>query len=433
MSGQAVNVSPDAAALTDNEPHDLIQSSPRLLDAVNNLVTLGASQFGAIYDRQNLGAIGERTMLGPPGRAEFNQVADPQLSAINLAAYGYLGLGNDARVKAASIAAIERHGTHAGGTRVLCGTTRVHWDFEQRLAAFVRAPRAVTYSSGYATNVSVISALFGPGDLIILDRYAHRSLYDGALLSRASVKRFAHNDPRHLEQILRRTSSIRRRIVVVETAYSMEGDLAPLPELVEIVRRHGAYLLADEAHAFGVLGATGRGATEHFGLDPAAIDIRIGTLSKALSAVGGFAAVDASIAMVLRYVSHASIHSAAMTPADVGAALAAVDILEQEPERVARLQCNAAFFRSALARRGLDTFGSESAVIPVRVGDRVRTLAAASALLERGVFVNAVIPPGVHPGTERLRCFVTVGHGEDDLEYAAAAIADVLGARPSAT
>jgi len=309
---------------------------------------------------------------------------------------------------------------------VLCGTTRVHWDFEQRLAAFVRAPRAITYSSGYATNVSVIPALFGPGDLIILDRLAHRSLYDGAVLSRASLKRFAHNDLQHLEKILRDTSSVRRRLVVVETVYSMEGHLAPLPDLVELVHRYGAYLLADEAHAFGVLGSTGRGATEHFGVDPAAVDIRIGTLSKALSAVGGFAAVDASIAIVLRYGSHASIHSAAATPPDVGAALAAVEILEKEPERVARLQHNAAFFRSALARYGLDTFGSQSAVIPIRVGERVRALEAASALLERGIFVNAVIPPGVPPGTERLRCFVTVGHSEDDLQYAAARIGDVL-------
>jgi glycine C-acetyltransferase len=426
MTGQALKVSLGNPSRLDVRPHDLVESSSRLLEALSNLVEVGSSPFAAIYDRQNLGAIGERTTLGPPGRAEFNEVADARLSVINLAAYGYLGLGNDPRVKAASIAAIENHGTHAGGTRVLCGTTRVHWDFEQRLAAFVCAPRAVTYSSGYATNVSVIPALFGPGDLIILDRNAHRSLYDGAVLSRAAVRRFAHNDLAHLEQILTRTSSVRRRLVVVETVYSMEGHLAPLPELVEVVRRHGAYLLADEAHAFGVLGGTGRGATEHFGIDPSSIDIRIGTLSKALSAVGGFAAVDPSIAMVLRYGSHASIHSAAMTPPDVGAALAAVEILEREPDRVVRLQRKAAFFRAALARRSLDTFGSETAVIPIRVGERVRTLAAASKLLERGIFVNAVIPPGVHPGTERLRCFVTVGHSEDDLEYSAAAIGEVL-------
>src|SRR5262249_35165484 len=159
----------------------------------------------------------ERSLLGPPGRAEFNEGADPELSGINLAAYGYLGLGNDPRGKAASIAPIQRHGTHPRGAPGLCGTTRTHWGIEHRLAAFVRAPRAVTYSSGYATNLSVIPALFGPGDLIILDRYAHRSLYDGAVLSKAALKRFAHNDLNHLEQILRRTSSVRRRLVVVET------------------------------------------------------------------------------------------------------------------------------------------------------------------------------------------------------------------------
>src|SRR5262249_1735012 len=217
--------------------------------------------------------------------------------------------------------------------------------------------------------------------------------------------------------ILARTSSVRRRLVVVETVCSMEGHLAPLPELVQVVRRHGAYLLADEAHAFGVLGATGRGATEYFAIDPASIDIRIGTLSKALSAVGGFAAVHPSIAMVLRYGSHASIHSAAMTPADVGAALAAVEILEQEPERVARLQRNAAFFREALVRRGLDTFGSETAVIPIRIGERIRTLAAAAALLERGGFVNAGIPPRGHPGTARPPPFLTAAHRQQTLHY----------------
>ncbi len=162
-------------------------------------------------------------------------------------------------------------------------------------------------------------------------------------------------------------------------------------------------------------------------MDPASIDIRVGTLSKAIPAVGGFAAVDASIAVLLRYVSHGRLFSAAMTPPDVGAALAAIEILEREPDRVARLQRNAACFRSALTRQGLDTFGSETAIVPVRVGDRRRALAAAAALLERGVYVNPIIPPGVPTGTERLRCCVTAGHSEADLEYAAAAIGEVVG------
>src|SRR5262249_44094017 len=178
----------------------------------------------------------------------------------------------------------------------LSGTANLHCDLEERLAAFVGAARVVTYSSAYAAAVSVLSTLFGPGDLIILDRNAHRSLYEGAMLSRAGIKRFAHNDLDHLDRILRRTGSIPRRLVVVDSVYSMEGHLAPIPALVDLVHRHGAFLLADEAHALGLVGATGRGAAEHFGVNPGSIDIRIGSLSKAIPAGGGFAAVDAPIA-----------------------------------------------------------------------------------------------------------------------------------------
>jgi 8-amino-7-oxononanoate synthase len=409
-------------------PHNLVKTSPRLSATFAEYLVFGASSFGALYDRENLGPIGDRVTLGPPGRAEFSDVTNPRLQVINLSAYSYLALGNDPRVRRAVISAAERYGTHSGGPRLLCGTSRLHAEFEERLAAFVGTERVVTYSSGWGTNVSVIAALFGPSDLIILDRNAHRSLYDGALLSRAEIRRFAHNDLDHLGYILRRTGSARRRLVAVDTVYSMEGCLAPLPELLALVHRHGAFLLADEAHAFGVLGSTGRGAAEHFGLDPTSIDIRVATLSKAIPAVGGFAAVDPSIAALLRYVSPGRVFSAAMTPPDVGAALAGIEILEQEPERVGRLQRKAALFRSALTRRGLDTFRSETAIVPIRIGDRMRTLAAAAALLERGVYVNPIIPPGVPPGTERLRCFVTAGHREADLEYAAAAIGEVLDA-----
>jgi glycine C-acetyltransferase len=342
-------------------------------------------------------------------------------------------LGNDPRVRRGAIAAVEKYGTHTGGSRALSGTTTLHCDLEECLAVFVGAARVVTYSSAYAAAVSVISTLFGPGDLIILDRNSHRSLYDGAMLSRARIRRFAHNDLDHLDHVLRSTASIPRRLVAVDSVYSMEGHLAALPALVDLVHRHGAFLLADEAHAFGLVGPTGRGAAEHFGIDPGSIDIRIGSLSKAIPAVGGFAAVDASIAILLRYVSQGRVFSAAMTPPDAGAALAAIRILEREPERVRNLQRNAGVFRSALARRELDTFGSETAIVPVRVGDRMRTLTAAAALLDRGVYVNPIIVPGVRPGSERLRCLVTIGHSEDDLEYAAAAIGDVIDAEGSPT
>jgi 7-keto-8-aminopelargonate synthetase-like enzyme len=206
----------------------------------------------------------------------------------------------------------------------------------------------------------------------------------------------------------------------------MEGHLAPIPELVELVRRHGAFLLADEAHSIGVIGATGRGVCEQFGVDPRAIDIRIGTLSKAIPSVGGFAAVHSSVGAILRYSSHARVFSAAMTPADAAAALMGVEILDSEPVRVTRLQRNASIFRARLLEHGLDTFGSESAVIPVRVGDRLATLDAARALLERGVYVNAILSPGVPAHSERLRCFVSSAHEASDLVFAADTIADVI-------
>jgi glycine C-acetyltransferase len=206
----------------------------------------------------------------------------------------------------------------------------------------------------------------------------------------------------------------------------MEGDIAPLPQLVALARRHDAFLLADEAHAFGVLGEHGRGAVEHFGLDPAAVDLRIGTLSKAFPGFGGFAAADAAVTGLLRYTSAARVFSTAMTPPDAAAAAAALDVLEREPERVRRVQRNAALFRSALARAGIDTMGSETPIVPVWIGDRTATLEAASALLNRGIFVNAIISPGVPEGAERLRCLVTASHVESDLAGAAEIIGEIV-------
>src|SRR6184192_3814696 len=252
----------------------LVASSRGLHADLSRLLAIGSSH-GALFDRQNLHAATARTVLGPPGRGELNEVADASVPVINLASNSYLELGNDPRVKAAAIAAVERHGTHMGGSRLLCGTAEIHWEFERRLAAFFEASSVVTYGSGYVTNVSLISALFGPGDLIIIDRQAHRSIYDGALLSRATVRRFAHNDLDHLDLVLKRTSAVRRRLVAVDGVYSMNGHICPLPEVASLTRSHGAFLFVDDAHAIGVLGAHGRGTVEHFGLDPELIDIRM--------------------------------------------------------------------------------------------------------------------------------------------------------------
>ena len=386
----------------------LVASSRGLHADLSRLLAIGSSH-GALFDRQNLHAATARTVLGPPGRGELNEVADASVPVINLASNSYLELGNDPRVKAAAIAAVERHGTHMGGSRLLCGTAEIHWEFERRLAAFFEASSVVTYGSGYVTNVSLISALFGPGDLIIIDRQAHRSIYDGALLSRATVRRFAHNDLDHLDLVLKRTSAVRRRLVAVDGVYSMNGHICPLPEVASLTRSHGAFLFVDDAHAIGVLGAHGRGTVEHFGLDPELIDIRIGTLSKALPAVG-------------------ALYSAAMTPPDVAVAMAAMEILGSDADLVERLRRNASFFRDALQRRGLDILGSQTAIVPIRIGDSRATLDVAAALLKRGIFVNPVIYPAVPKGAERLRCFVMASHSTADLEYAAAGIEETVNA-----
>ena len=208
----------------------------------------------------------------------------------------------------------------------------------------------------------------------------------------------------------------------------MEGDIAPIPALVATARTEGAFLMVDDAHAIGVLGEKGRGTLEHFGIGPNAVDIHIGTMSKAIPAVGGFAAVRADVAFLLRYTSHGTVYSAPLTPPDVAVAMAAIEIMRGQPELVERVRRNARVFRDALHKRGLDTMRSDTAVVPVLVGGKSATLNAAAALLRRGVFVNPVIHPGVPKGAERLRCFVTAAHRREDLERAAATIGDVLNA-----
>jgi glycine C-acetyltransferase len=404
----------------------IVASAPRLAGKLASLLSIGVSGHGALFDRQCLGVVKDHVVLGPPGRPEYNQVSALRLPVINLGACAYLGLGTDLRVRRAAVDALERYGTRAGGARPLAGTTPAHFDLELKLAGFLRAPAVATFSAGYLANISAMVSLFGPGDLIILDRHAHRSLYDGARLSGAELRRFRHNDVRHLERILRTTSSIRRRLVAVDGVYSMEGHVAPLDELVPLARAHGAFLMVDEAHAFGVLGANGRGAVEHHGVDPCRVDIRTGSLNKALPAAGGFVAADAAVILLLRYTSPGMTFSGALGAASALAAHAALDILEAEPQRVRGLQCNAEHFRRALESRGLDTMGSETPIVPVLIGDQERTLAVASALLERGVYVNAIIAPGVQRGRERLRCFVTADHCEADLDHAADTIAEVV-------
>jgi 8-amino-7-oxononanoate synthase len=407
---------------------DLINSSSALAATALALESIGGSPYGELFDRERLGSMHAHITLGPPSRAEFAEVREPRRPVINLGSCGYLALTSDARVRQAAAGALQTYGTQAGGARPLSGTTRAHVELEVRLARFVGTGAAATFSSGYLANISVLVSLFGPGDLIVLDHTAHRSLYDGARLSGAEIRRFRHNDLRHLERILISSCSVQRRLVAVDGVYSMQGDLAPLPQILDLVQRHGAFLLVDEAHSIGVLGAHGRGIAEHFGVDPAAIHLRTGSLNKAIPAAGGFVAAESRVVLLLRYTSAGLAFSGALAPASVVAADAALEILAAEPQRLEALRHNSDFFRAALRARGLDTMGSQSPIVPILVRDRMQTLRAGSELLRRGIYLNAIIPPGVRPGTERLRCFVAADHTEADLACAADAIAETLSA-----
>ncbi len=406
----------------------LVDTSPRLRGALQDLTFRLETGGGRLFERKVQRLDSEWASIGEPGRDEY---VDRERSrrVLNLAAYGYLGLAKDGRVIAAAQDALARFGTQMGGPRVLCGTTELHARLEQQVAEFCGSEASMTYPSGYVANVSTIATLFGGRDVIIVDRLAHQSVYDGVRLSQAGLRRFRHNDIEHLEFVLRQTSAVRRRLVVVDGVYSMDGDVAPLPAIIDVVRRHDAFLLVDEAHSFGVMGERGRGLVEHFDLPPRAIDLRIGTLSKAIPSIGGFVAADAEIVRVLRYSAHATVFSASLPPADVAAALCALEILDREPERVARLHDNVRSFCEALSDKGMLVSPDwASAILPIRIGTAEGTLAAAERLLELGVYVAPILAPGVARGTERLRCCLSAAHDREDLRAAAEHIAFVVSA-----
>lgn len=335
-----------------------------------------------------------------------------------MSSYSYLGLNKDERILAATREAAETYGTGAHGVRLLAGSLPIHDELESEMAQLAGKPEAIVFSSGYVTNVGTIEALCGPDDLVLVDKIDHASIIDGCRLSGATMVRFRHNDPKHLARRLADAEGSGVRLVVVDSVYSMDGDIAPLPALREVCDEHGALLMVDEAHALGNIGPTGRGIEEHFGHTVEA-DIKVGTLSKAIPSVGGYVAGPELVIQHLRYNSRPFVFSAALPPPQAAAALAAVRILVAEPERVAHTQRLAARLRAALTEAGLDTGNSESAVIPLIVGSNQRAYALASACRREGIIGIPVATPAVPNGQARLRIAVTAVHSEADIDVAA--------------
>lgn len=332
------------------------------------------------------------------------------------ASYSYLGLVGHPRINAAAKQAIDRFGTGTHGVRTLAGSLTIHRELEETIAAFKGAEAAVTYSSGYATNLSVISTLVGRGDYVISDKLNHASIVDGCLMSGAKFLRFRHNDMEALEQRLQQAQD-GARLVVADSVFSMDGDIIDFPRLVALCRQYNAWLMIDEAHSVGVLGKTGRGIEEHFNM-PGTIDIKMGTLSKTIPSVGGYVAGKRELIEYLRHSSRAYIFSAALPPAQAAAAKAAFEVILDEPWRVEKLRANTTQFISGLKGRGFDTLYTETAIVPVICRDDMVAYRMTSECQQRDIFVLPVVSPAVAPDLARLRATVTAAHEPDEIEHA---------------
>ncbi|MEX2315567.1 MAG: aminotransferase class I/II-fold pyridoxal phosphate-dependent enzyme [Pirellulales bacterium] len=333
---------------------------------------------------------------------------------IMLASNNYLGLTSHPRVIEAACQAAHMYGAGSGSSPLLVGTFPTTRKLETKLANFKGTEEACVFATGYSANVGVISAVCGKNDVVILDRLSHASMVDGAKLSGAQIKVFRHNDAEHLDRVLRRNRDAGTRLVAVEGIYSMDGDIAPLDEILEVVRKHDALLLVDEAHSTGVLGEGGRGAAAHFGIE-GQIDLHVGTLSKALGACGGFLAGESELVTYIRYFARSCMFSTAPSPMVTAAAAAAIEVIEDEPWRVERLWDNCRFMHGELQRMGFTISDAPSPIIPVIVGSMSILRQMSLELHRSNICVNSVPFPAVPHGSERLRISLTANHTREQL------------------
>jgi glycine C-acetyltransferase len=332
------------------------------------------------------------------------------------ASYSYLDLIHHPRINAAAKAAIDAYSSGTHGVRLLAGSTGLHDELEATIARFKKADAAVTYSSGFVTNMAAIAALTGRHDIVFSDRLNHASIVDGCQLSYAKFVRFRHNDMDDLARKLAAANSEAGKLVVTDAVFSMDGDIIDLPGIHALCERYGAWLMVDEAHSLGVLGETGHGIEEHFGME-GAIDIKMGTLSKTIPSVGGYIAGDAELITFLKHASRAFIFSAALPPAALAAAKAAFEVIESEPERVKRAQHNMRYFLDRLHDSGFDTLNSETCIVPIICGSEENAWNMARLSQQKDIFVLPVVAPAVPEGLSRLRANVTAAHSVEEIDY----------------
>lgn len=342
---------------------------------------------------------------------------------LNLSSNDYLGLASHPTVTGAATNTLERYGCGASASRLISGTLDLHAELETELAAFKRTEAALVFGSGYHANLGVIPAVVGPADTVFSDELNHASIIDGCRLSRARVRVYRHLDMGHLGELLSATPPAGQRLIVTDSVFSMDGDVAPLGDIVTLAHRYRAWMMVDEAHATGVFGPSGAGVVEERGLE-GQIEIQMGTLSKALGSFGAYVAGSRVLVEWLINRARSFIFSTALPPSMLAAARAALAIVKDEPERRQRLWNNAERLIEGLSRLGYRVGDTASPIVPVLIGDEDRTMALSAALLERGVFAQGIRPPTVPPGTARLRVTPMATHTDADLERALLAFAE---------
>ncbi|HJP83498.1 MAG TPA: glycine C-acetyltransferase [Fimbriimonadaceae bacterium] len=383
------------------------------------------SQIQTLKD-QNLYKIPKILESPAGGRVRMNGK-----EVVNLSSNNYLGLANHPKVKEAALAAVEKWGVGAGAVRWIGGTMGVHEELEERLAKFKHTEAVLVFTGGFTANSGCIPAVLTDKDVVISDELNHASIIDGVRLSPAKYKKsegfvYGHKDMGHLEEILKNTQNFGKRMIITDGVFSMDGDIAPLPAIVELAEKYNAFVMVDDAHASGVLGKNGAGSTSHFNLY-GRVDIQLGTLSKALGVIGGYIAGSAVLKDWLINRGRPYLFSTAHPPVVAAALIAALDVMENDPEPMRKLWENTKWWKSALQEAGFDTMGSETPITPVYVGDEGAAQTMEKALWDEGVYALSIVFPTVARGKARIRTMPSAAHTQEDLEFALKAFKKVRG------
>ncbi|MEW6409192.1 MAG: 8-amino-7-oxononanoate synthase [Nitrospirota bacterium] len=357
--------------------------------------------------------------------AQSSRVTINGREVILLSSNNYLGLANHPKLKKAAIEAVKEYGVGSGASRLISGNMRLHEELEERIARFKKTESALIFNSGYTANTGIIPAIVGEGDVIFSDELNHASIIDGCRLSKAEIKVYPHKDVNFLEDILKKENRTNKRLIITDSVFSMDGDIAPLLELYRIAERYSAMLMVDEAHATGVLGDSGRGAVEYLGLEGKRI-IQMGTLSKALGCFGGYIAGEKNLIRYLVNRARSFIYTTSLPPSVVASAIAAFDVIEEDPSIIRRLWRNRRLYVEGLKNLDMDIGETETPIVPIMVSKPDEAVVFAESLFERGIYAPAIRPPTVPSGKSRIRTTITAEHTEEDIKEALSIIEEVI-------